>query len=127
LLEWNTLKNVRQSKSEQRSRRIDGESLDGFEADLKDNLYKVWNRVSSSSYFPPTVKVVEMLKKDGGRNVTHALPCFQGGAYFMVTENPAAQNVRATIYKILETANPECENHIIRWDGSLFYALIHHA
>jgi len=35
---------------------IDGESLEMFEANLKDNLYKIWNRMSSGSYFPPPVK-----------------------------------------------------------------------
>ena len=33
---------------------------------LKDNLYKIWNRMSSGSYFPPAVKVVEIPKKTGG-------------------------------------------------------------
>ena len=45
---------------------IDGQSIEAFEADLKDNLYKVWNRMSSGSYFPPPVKAVEIPKKTGG-------------------------------------------------------------
>lgn len=48
---------------------IDGESLENFEADLKKNLYKIWNRMSSGSYFPPPVKAVEMPKKDGGKRI----------------------------------------------------------
>lgn len=32
---------------------IDGVTLEGFEVNLKDNLYKIWNRLSSGSYFPP--------------------------------------------------------------------------
>src|SRR6267378_3396854 len=45
---------------------VDGESLAGFEKDLKGNLYKVWNRMSSGSYFPPPVRLVEIEKDDGG-------------------------------------------------------------
>lgn len=45
---------------------VDGESLTMFEEDLKGNLYKVWNRMSSGSYFPPPVRLVEIPKDDGG-------------------------------------------------------------
>jgi RNA-directed DNA polymerase len=44
----------------------DGCSIAGFEADLKDNLYKIWNRMSSGSYFPPPVLAVEVPKPHGG-------------------------------------------------------------
>jgi RNA-directed DNA polymerase len=44
----------------------DGESLAMFEKDLKGNLYKVWNRMSSGSYFPPPVRLVEIPKGHGG-------------------------------------------------------------
>src|SRR5690348_13195834 len=45
---------------------VDGESIQQFEADLKGNLYKLWNRLSSGSYFPPPVRAVEIPKKAGG-------------------------------------------------------------
>ena len=45
---------------------VDGETIEQFESDLKDNLYKLWNRLSSGSYFPPPVKTVAIPKKDGG-------------------------------------------------------------
>ncbi len=45
---------------------VDRQSIEDFERDLKDNLYKVWNRMSSGSYFPPPVKAVEIPKKNGG-------------------------------------------------------------
>ena len=45
---------------------IDGESLEEFEIDLKNNLYKIWNRMSSGSYFPPPVRSVLIPKKSGG-------------------------------------------------------------
>jgi len=45
---------------------VDGQSLTTFEKDLKDNLYKIWNRMSSGSYFPPPVRLVEIPKESGG-------------------------------------------------------------
>ena len=45
---------------------VDGESIADFEKDLKKNLYKIWNRMSSGSYFPPAVLLVEIAKKGGG-------------------------------------------------------------
>ena len=44
---------------------MDGVSLAAFEKDLKCNLYKIWNRMSSGSYIPPPVRLVE-IEKDGG-------------------------------------------------------------
>ena len=48
---------------------VDGLSLEEFETDLKDNLYKIWNRMSSGSYFPPPVRAVPIPKPDGGVRV----------------------------------------------------------
>ena len=45
---------------------VDGESLRQFEADRKNQLYKIWNRLSSGSYFPPPVRLVEIEKEGGG-------------------------------------------------------------
>jgi len=44
---------------------VDGQDLETFEADLADNLYKIWNRMSSGSYFPLPVKAVEIPKPHG--------------------------------------------------------------
>jgi RNA-directed DNA polymerase len=44
---------------------VDGESIEAFERDLKGNLYKLWNRLSSGSYFPAPVRAVEIPKKHG--------------------------------------------------------------
>jgi retron-type reverse transcriptase len=44
---------------------VDGQSIAEFEADLKNNLYKLWNRLSSRSYFPPPVRRVDIPKADG--------------------------------------------------------------
>ena len=43
----------------------DGQSIEDFEADLKNNLFRIWNRMSSGSYFPPPVKAVEIPKAHG--------------------------------------------------------------
>ncbi|NMO05308.1 group II intron reverse transcriptase/maturase [Gordonia sp. TBRC 11910] len=48
---------------------VDGVSVEEFEADLKNNLYKIWNRMSSGAYFPPPVRAVEIPKADGGIRV----------------------------------------------------------
>ena len=44
---------------------VDGVTMENFERNLKDNLYKIWNRLSSGSYFPPAVLRVEIPKSDG--------------------------------------------------------------
>ena len=47
---------------------VDDESIEQFEVDLKGNLYKLWNRMSSGCYFPSPVRMVE-IDKPGGRGV----------------------------------------------------------
>lgn len=54
-------------KANQGSAGVDGESLSMFESDLRNNLYRLWNRLSSGSYFPPAVKRVDIDKPDGGK------------------------------------------------------------
>jgi len=44
---------------------IDDESIEAFESNLNNNLYKIWNRMSSGSYFPLPVKAIEIPKKSG--------------------------------------------------------------
>lgn len=48
---------------------VDGQSLGDFDEDLKNNLYRLWNRMSSGSYFPPPVKAVAIPKKTGGERL----------------------------------------------------------
>jgi len=48
---------------------VDKETIDDFEADLKNNLYRLWNRMSSGSYFPPPVRAVAIPKKNGGERI----------------------------------------------------------
>jgi group II intron reverse transcriptase/maturase len=56
----------RQVKANKGAPGVDGQDLDEFEAGLADNLYKIWNRMSSGSYFPPPVMAVEIPKPHGG-------------------------------------------------------------
>ena len=50
-------------KSNKGAAGVDGQTIEQFEADLKSNLYKIWNRMSSGSYFPPPVRAVSIPKK----------------------------------------------------------------
>lgn len=56
-------------KANKGSAGIDNVSLEEFDENQGDNLYKVWNRMSSGSYFPQPVKAVEITKKSGGIRV----------------------------------------------------------
>ena len=48
---------------------VDQETIEDFERELKSNLYRLWNRMSSGSYFPPPVKAVPIPKKSGGKRI----------------------------------------------------------
>ena len=63
---WKAYEQVKANKG---SAGVDNESIADFEKNLKDNLYKIWNRMSSGSYYPPAVKAVEIPKKNGGKRV----------------------------------------------------------
>jgi RNA-directed DNA polymerase len=56
-------------KSNQGAAGVDGQTLEQFETDLKRNLFKIWNRMSSGSYFPPPVRAVPIPKKSGGERI----------------------------------------------------------
>jgi RNA-directed DNA polymerase len=63
---WEVWEAFREVKQNQGAAGVDGQSIEAFEADLKNNLYKIWNRMSSGSYFPPPVRAVEIPKQHGG-------------------------------------------------------------
>jgi len=48
---------------------VDGQSLEQFDKDLEHNLYKIWDRMASGSYFPPAVRAVAIPKKNGGQRL----------------------------------------------------------
>ncbi len=65
-LVWKAYQQVKANKG---AAGIDRETIQEFEKDLKSNLYKLWNRMNSGSYFPPPVKGVEIPKKTGGKRM----------------------------------------------------------
>src|ERR1035437_5965932 len=62
-LVWEAYKRVKANKG---SAGVDGQYIEAFETDLKNNLYVIWNRMSSGTYFPPPVRAVEIPKHGGG-------------------------------------------------------------
>lgn len=60
---WRAWKSVKANKG---TYGIDKQSIEDFEKDLAGNLYKLWNRMSSGTYFPPPVRGVDIAKKQGG-------------------------------------------------------------
>ena len=63
---WEAWKQVKANKG---AAGVDSETIADFERNLKDNLYKIWNRMSSGSYFPPPVRAVAIPKKTGGERL----------------------------------------------------------
>lgn len=56
-------------KANQGAAGVDGQSITAFETRVKDNLYRIWNRMSSGSYFPPPVRTVTIPKANGGERM----------------------------------------------------------
>jgi len=73
-------------KSNQGAAGLDGQSIEEFEKDLKNNLYKIWNRMSSGSYFPPAVLTVKIPKAKGGER-TLGIPTVSDRIAQMVVKN----------------------------------------
>jgi len=63
---WEVWKAWEKVKANKGAPGTDGCSIEDFENDLKNNLYRIWNRMSSGSYFPPSVRAVEIPKPHGG-------------------------------------------------------------
>jgi len=63
LLVWEAWRQVKANKG---APGVDGQDLDAFEKDLENNLYKVWNRMSSGTWFAAPVRAVEIPKPHGG-------------------------------------------------------------
>ena len=73
-------------KSNKGAAGIDGETIADFESNLKGNLYKVWNRMSSGSYFPPPVRTVKIPKANGGERAL-GIPTVADRVAQMVVKN----------------------------------------
>ena len=86
----------RKVKANQGAPGVDEVTLGQFESDLKNNLYKIWNRMSSGSYFPPPVKAVEIPKPHGGGTRLLGIPA--------VADRIAQTVVAARLEKVVEPA-----------------------
>lgn len=60
---WEAYKQVKANRG---AAGVDGQSIEDFDEDLSKNLYRIWNRMSSGSYFPPPVRRVDIPKGDSG-------------------------------------------------------------
>ena len=110
---WEAWKHVKANRG---AAGVDSESIADFEVNLKDNLYKIWNRMSSGSYFPPPVRTVSIPKKTGGERYLgiptvsdriaqmvvkiyfepHVEPCFHKDSYGYRLGKSAIQAVEVT-------------------------------
>ena len=72
---WEAYRRVKANKG---AAGVDEQSIAEFERDLQGNLYKLWNRLSSGSYFPPPVRAVEIPKRDGGSECSGCRPSRTG-------------------------------------------------
>lgn len=63
---WTVVEAYEKVKANKGTYGVDEQSIEDFESGLKNNLYKIWNRMSSGSYFPKPVRAVEIPKKNGG-------------------------------------------------------------
>ena len=66
---WRVYEAYKAVKSNKGAAGVDGQTIEQFEADLKGNLFKIWNRMSSGTYFPPPVRAVSIPKKTGGERI----------------------------------------------------------
>ena len=77
---------------------IDEQSIADFEENLKDNLYKIWNRMSSGTYFPKPVKAVAIPKKNGGQRIL-GIPTVEDRVAQMVAKIYFEPNVERIFYE----------------------------
>ena len=72
---WEVWQAYQRVKANKGAPGVDGCSMEAFETDLRGNLYKIWNRMSSGSYFPPPVRTVKIPKQTVGQGSWAYRPC----------------------------------------------------
>ncbi|MBF8982606.1 group II intron reverse transcriptase/maturase [Lutibacter sp. B2] len=77
---------------------IDEVSLDIFDRDWKNNLYKIWNRMASGTYFPPPVKAVPIPKKSGGTRIL-GIPTIEDRIAQMVVKLSIEKNIETCFHQ----------------------------
>jgi len=92
---WEAFKQVKANRG---AAGVDGQSIAAFEEDLENNLYKLWNRMASGSYFPPPVRRVEIAKGTGSGTRPLGIPT--------VSDRIAQTVVKAYL-------EPELEKHFL--------------
>jgi RNA-directed DNA polymerase len=83
---WEVWEAYLKVKSNQGAAGLDAQTIEEFERDLKKNLYRIWNRMSSGSYFPPPVLTVKIPKANGGER-TLGIPTVSDRVAQMVVKN----------------------------------------
>lgn len=73
ICKWDVQHSYKKVKTKGKAAGVDGQSIKDFESNLKDNLYMIWNRMSSGTYFPPPVRQHE-IPKDGGKTRVLGIP-----------------------------------------------------
>ena len=94
---WEVWEAYRQVKANRGAPGVDGVTLEEFEKDLQGNLYKIWNRMSSGSYFPPPVMAVEIPKPHGGGTRILGVPTIAD----RVAQTVVARRLEAKVEPIL--------------------------
>jgi group II intron reverse transcriptase/maturase len=108
---WESYKKVRKNKG---AAGIDEETIEMYEQRLEDNLYMLWNRMSSGSYFPPSVLEVE-IPKDDGRKRKLGIPTVNDRVAQQVLKNYLEQRFEAEFsphsygYRPLKSAHQAVE------------------
>jgi group II intron reverse transcriptase/maturase len=109
---WESYKKVRKNKG---AAGIDEETIDMYEERLEDNLYTLWNRMSSGSYFPPPVLEVEIPKNDGRKRRKLGIPTVNDRVAQQVIKNYLEQRFEAEFspesygYRPLKSAHQAVE------------------
>jgi RNA-directed DNA polymerase len=83
---WEVLEAYKKVKSNKGAAGIDEQTIEDFERRLKKNLYRIWNRMSSGSYFPPPVRTVKIPKANGGER-SLGIPTVSDRVAQMVVKN----------------------------------------
>jgi RNA-directed DNA polymerase len=108
---WEAFKKVKKNKG---AAGIDEETIEWYEERLQDNLYMLWNRMSSGSYFPPSVLEVE-IPKDDGRKRKLGIPTVNDRVAQQVLKNYLEQRFEAEFlpqsygYRPLKSAHQAVE------------------
>ena len=92
---WDAYRQVRANRG---APGVDGQTLAAFGTDLKGNLYRIWNRMSSGSYLPPPVKAVQIAKAHGAGTRTLGVPTVADRIAQTVVANRIAEKVEPVFH-----------------------------